>query len=160
MVKQRDYVHDALKWVSYNRGLVCALIVAGAVFVGLVSCVPKVPSIIDPNVKVTAPQFEREVVIVTSGLRKRVDEINTDVTAANKIIELAKADLERQEAIRLQVLEVVGGLGTLATTGGLTAPAAAGSLIQLLTLAASGGLFYDNRRKDKLIQKSAPSTPV
>ena len=156
---RRDVFHSLAKWASYNRGLFLALILGGVLSGMLWSCAAKAPSLLDPKARVTAAEFEREVVTVKNTFDKRAADLraaetglNADIVAANQKIALAKEEFQRQEAIRAKVVEVLGGLGSVAASGGMTGPAAAGAAMQVLTLFAGAGLYYDNRRKDRVIR--------
>ena len=156
---RKDVFHSLAKWASYNRGLFLALILGGVVSGMLWSCAAKAPSLLDPKARVTAAEFEREAVTVKNTFDKRAADLraveaglNADIVAANQKIALAKEEFQRQEAIRAKVVEVLSGLGSVAASGGLTGPAAAGAALQVLTLFAGAGLYYDNRRKDRVIQ--------
>jgi len=153
-----DMLHNILKWVDYNRWLIIGLILAVALSVWTVGCQPTTPSLNDPNVKVTVVALEREIVSAQAVLDKQAGMIlglesayNSDVTAKNAAIELAQADIKRQEELRLKLIELAGGLGTTIASGGLTAPAAIATVMQLLTLFAAGGLGVDNMRKGRII---------
>jgi len=136
-----DGLHGVMKWADHNRWLAAALVVACLVCVGFVGCQPKTQSVLNPPQKVTHDVLQREAAVVES-----------DYTAKLKAFEIAQADLERQYALRQQIVGVVGALGTAAAGGGLTPVAGIAGAIQLLTLAAAGGLAMDNRRKDKVIK--------
>ena len=153
-----DILHNVLKWLDYNRGLAVALVLGVIAASWLVGCDVKTSSIIDPARQVTATQLDREITTLQGNLDKRSAaikaqeaEYNSDVAAANTNIEAANADLEAQVQLRLKLIEMAGGIGSAVASGGFTAPAAIGSVVQLLTLLATGGLVIDNRRKDRLI---------
>ena len=131
-----DILHSMLKWLDYNRGLVAALVLGVIASAWLVGCDVKTGSILDPTRQVTPSQLDREITTLQGQMDKRASaiktmeaEYNADVTAANQNIVAANADLDAQEAI--------------------------GSVVQLLTLLATGGLVIDNRRKDRRIAATA-----
>ncbi len=157
-----DILHSMLKWLDYNRGLVAALVLGVIASAWLVGCDVKTGSILDPTRQVTPSQLDREITTLQGQMDKRASaiktmeaEYNADVTAANQNIVAANADLDAQEALRLKLIEIAGGIGTAVASGGFTAPAAIGSVVQLLTLLATGGLVIDNRRKDRRIAATA-----
>ena len=136
-----DGLHAVLKWADHNRWLATFLVLALLCAVGFAGCQPKTQSVLNPPQKVTADVIQREAAVVES-----------DYEAKLAAFEIAQADLERQYALRQQIIGVVGALGTAAAGGGLTPAAGVAGAIQLLTLAAAGGALVDNRRKDKVIK--------
>lgn len=155
-----DLWHKVLKWLDYNRGVAVGLVITIVAAVWIVGCQPKTTSLLASDRVVTAKELGREVVIVqqqldTEGvyLGAKIDEHNAKVEAANKSIELAEADLAEQIEMRKQIIEVVGGLGTVIASGGLTAPAAIGSIMQLALLGLAGGASVDIVRKNRIINK-------
>ena len=154
-----DVWNKFLKGVlDHHRGIVIGLVLAIALSIAVVGCSPKTKSLLSEDQQVTLAELEREAVIVQKNLdshattiTKLIEDHNTNVAAYNKAIELAEEDIARKIAIRQQILEVVGGLGTTIATGGLTAPAAIGSVLQLLTLGFAGGAGVDIVRKNRVI---------
>ena len=51
----------------------------------------------------------------------------------------------------MKLVELAGGVGTAIAQGGLSAPAAIGTAVQVLTLLAAGGAGLDTIRKSKII---------
>lgn len=153
-----DLLHTILTWLDHNRYLALSLAAALALSGWLVGCDPKTTSLLSPQQKVTVEQLGREVITVQANFDKRAALLkqeeaayNADVKSANDSIDLAKADIAKQVALRTQLVEVAGGIGTAVATGGMTAPAAIGSVIQILGLLAAGGLGLDNLRKNAVI---------
>lgn len=162
-----DILHSVLKWVDYNRGLVISLVLGLIAATWMVGCDVKTGSLLDPARQVTGAQLDREITTLQEQLDKRSAaikaqeaEYNADVIAANANITAANADLEAQAQLRLKLIEMAGGIGSAVASGGFTAPAAIGSVVQLLTLLTTGGLLYDNRRKDRVITARTPVTPT
>lgn len=158
--KKLDVWHSVMKWIDYNRGKTVGLVVALFICVGLASCVPKTLSLVEPGVKVTAPELAREVVVVKTELEKRAitlkadeEKYNADVTAANAKIEAAEGDIQRQVEIRTKIVEIAGGIGVAAMTGTVNPAAGAAAALQIVTLLVGGGAILDNRRKDKVIKE-------
>lgn len=155
-----DLLHKVTGWIEHNRFLVVSLVIGAIASGWFIGCQPRTPSILDPTQEVTAIQLEREGVVVQLSFNQQAAQIeqlqqnyNSRVVAANAQIEAAEADLAAQQQLRLQVLEVVAGLGTAVATGGVTAPIAIGSVVQLMTLLAVGGLGVDSVRKSRVIGK-------
>ena len=140
MSPKADAVHTFTNWISYNRGLVAAIIIGAVSALFLVSCEPRTQSLFDAQRKVTAAELAREI----SAAECQYD-------AMMKAAELAKADLEAQIKRRQEFVALAGQVGNMAATGTVSAGGIAGAVVQLLTLALGAGLIYDNRRKDRLI---------
>lgn len=138
----KDYLHDFLNWVSYNRGAAVGVVASIAVSIYMLGCEPQTVSILDPSKKVTACQLEREIVTIESDYAEKV-----------KIAELAKKDLEEQFAFRAKLVELAGGVGNIVASGTPSTGGVVGSLVQIISLIGAGALFYDNRRKDALLKK-------
>jgi hypothetical protein len=86
-------------------------------------------------------------------IRQLEAEYNARVEAKNAQLEAAGAHLQRQIDRRLQLLELLGGIGTAVSQGGLSAPVAISSVIQIIALIAAGGLGADTIRKSRVIGK-------
>lgn len=161
-----DLLHTVVKWAEHNRWLVLSLVVALALSSWIIGCQPKTTSLLDPDKQVPAATLEREAVVIEAGLAKQVATLrqleaayNADVVKMNASIEMAQADIKRQVELRLKFIEVLGGIGSAVASGGLTAPAAVGSAVQVLTLLAAGGLAFDTRRKSKVIGELKNDNP-
>ena len=155
-----DLLHKVLKFVDYHRGVAVGVLLAIIAAAWLVGCQPKTTSLLYPDKVVTAKELGREVVLVqrhldTEGvyLGAKIDEHNVKIESANAAIELAETDIAEQIEMRKAIIEVVGGLGTAISTGGLTAPAAIGSILQLALLGLAGGASVDIVRKNRVINK-------
>lgn len=146
-----DLWHKILNFLDHERGKVIGLVIAALLASWIVGCQPTTTSTLDPERTVTPPELAREVVITQGGFDKRADVLNADIATYNQTVEVAEADLEAKFALRTKIIEVVGGLGTAIATGGFSAPAAIGSIIQLAMLGLVGGSVVDTVRKNKVI---------
>jgi hypothetical protein len=160
--KEQDVTHKLCNWLDHNRWLAGGLAAGALLAVLLLGCRAKTISLAEPGRRITAEQFQLEVIDLTASLERRAAQIeqertayNSDVAALNKKVEAGQADLQRQAEIRAQVIEFAGGLiATAASGGALTPGAAAGAALQLLTLLGLAGAAMDNRRKDKVIEQT------
>jgi hypothetical protein len=139
-----DVMHRLANFVDHNRGLCAGMALAGVVAIAMAGCQPRTQSVLDPARRVTARELHREVA-----------QVESDYAARLRAAELAREDLRAQFDLRARVVQLTGGLATLAGGGDLSAPALFGSLLQLLTLFSTAGLAYDNRRKDRVIAERA-----
>lgn len=153
-----DLWNRFLKALDHGRWKVAGLVLASVAAIWLVGCQPKTTSLLTPDKVVTAKEMGREVVLVQKQLdteavylHAKIDDHNAKIAAANASIELAEADIAEQLETRRQIIEIAGGLGTVIASGGLTAPAAIGSILQLAMIGLAGGAVVDNKRKNKII---------
>lgn len=135
-----DMMHRLANFVDHNRGLCAGMALAAVVAAAIAGCEPRTQSVFDPARRVTARELQREVA-----------RIESDYSARLRAAEIAREDLQAQLDLRSRLVQLTGGLASLASTGDLTAPTLLGSLLQLLTLFSTAGLAYDNRRKDRVI---------
>lgn len=142
MKDKSDMTHELCNWISYNRGFVTSIVLAGTLAIGFVSCAPKTDSLIRPGIKVTYPELLREI-----------SQIDAEYAGKVQAAKLAADDLRDQYQRRDELVKAMSGLAQTASDGTMTAGGIAGAIIQTLALFATGGLIYDNRRKDSLIKK-------
>jgi hypothetical protein len=169
----KDWMHNTLKWVDYNRTTVTAIALVIALSTGLFTlngCQSKTIGLL-PGTKVNHTELESQVATVQSGYAARAAEIeksvavlNADIEASNKQIEIAVTDIKEQDEVRASIVQFIGNtLGSLAT--GTVDPATLITpLLGIGGLLTAGGVFADNRRKDMIIKgyksQSTPVTPT
>lgn len=135
-----DMMHRLANFVDHNRGLCAGVALAGIVGLAVAGCEPRTQSVLDPARHVTARELRREVA-----------QVESDYATRLRAADLAREDLQSQFEFRARVVQLTGGLASLASGGDLTPSALLGSILQLLTLFSTAGLAYDNRRKDRVI---------
>ncbi len=100
-------------------------------------------------------QFDREALEVKAELQKKASALEAEVALHNAAVGAGYADIERKEAVRLKVLEVLGGVASMgvkaATGGGVDPSAIIGSVVTLGALGYGVGTRADRKRKDKMI---------
>ena len=155
-----DILHKILKWVDHNRGLVTALLLAVMLSVWVVGCQPKTTSVLDPHQKVTAAELQREMAIVSRDLSKREAMIaqmqaalEAEAQEKSDAIAAAIDDLDRQIAMRKQMITAIGAMGQSLAAGTLTPAAGINGVVSLILLLGAGGLGVDNLRKNRVIQQ-------
>ena len=134
-----DALHTAFNWLDHNRYMAVAVVLAVSLAIWLVGCQPMTQSVLHSDQTVTANELEREAAIIDGEIQVKL-----------KALELARADIERQVALRAQAVEILGGLATAASTGTFTPAAGINGAITFLGLIGLGAVA-DNRRKDKVI---------
>jgi hypothetical protein len=160
-----DALHAILKWIDHNRYVVVGVLVALALSAWTIGCDLKTVSLINPEVRATAAQLEREISTIQRTLdgraaliRQQAAALEADAQATNRDIAAAAADLQRQLDQRKAIIDAVAGIGTAVATGGFTAPAAIGAVAQLLLAGLATGAAIDSVRKSRVINK-LNSTP-
>ena len=156
-----DPVHKITKWISYNRYTAAALSVFMGMSVWLIGCESKTAGLIDPGVKVTRAQFQREILVVQgtisarrADLKTEIEKLNQETTLLNQSVELADDDLTQQDEARQAFVVFGSGLVQSIITGTVNPMAITTSLVTLAGVLGVGGLALDNRRKDKKIKSS------
>lgn len=153
-----DMWHKVLQWVDHNRWLVAGLSLAILMSVWVVGCQPTTASILNPKAKVTASQLQREMAIVSTGFSKREALIiqmqaalSAEAQEKSDTIAAAIDDLDRQIAMRQQIITAIGGMGQSLAAGTLTPAAGINGVMSLILLLGAGGLGVDNLRKSRVI---------
>jgi len=153
-----DILHTLLKFADHHRYTLIALAICIGLSGWLVGCQVKTQSVVDPAATVTPTQLAREVVFMQGQFDKQAASIegatatyNAEVDTFNALITEAEADLTMKIERRRKIVEVLGGLGTLAAEGTLTPLAAIGSILQLLLAGGVAGLGADVIRKNRII---------
>lgn len=153
-----DILNKILTLIDHERGKIIGTVLAVCVFAGVYGCESKT-TIDDGKTKVTRTELHQKVVTLTTGYENQrklilasVEQLNADIAAFNQKVTLAESDLDKQDAVKAQILTTLGGIGTAAATGGITAPVAIGSIMQLALLGFGAGAVVDQTRKNALIQ--------
>lgn len=124
----KDYLHLALKWISYNRGFAFAVI-ASLFLAGCAWFPPKAPSPSDPTKFITEPQLEAE-----------------------KVAFLARYDASR-EVIEAQ-RNMLRGLADLVLSTAQNIPTPYSGIVSSALGIFTAGLGYDNIRKRSVIKRA------
>jgi len=136
-------MHTVTGWLDHNRYIAMALVMVAVTAVWLVGCQATTESVLQPGSQIGRAELEREAA-----------EIVADFEAKSTALELAQADLERQEAARAAAVQVLTGLAASAASGTLTPAGGINAAITLLGLIGLGAVA-DNRRKDAVLKKKA-----
>jgi len=154
----KDWVHNLLKKIEsaidHNRWTALAVVLwllFSAVLIGC-SATTIGPLSGEP---VTRQRFDVEVGAATSALKAeqiqllaRMEEHNEKIAALNAAVELGYEDLERQEAMRAQLIELTAGLATSVVAGTITPAGIINAIVTAGALLGVVGVAADNRRKD------------
>ena len=150
-----DWLHKALKWLDYNRGLACSMLLAGLVAFWAFGCEATTLSLTKPE-QVTRIEINREAVTGQAALAGERAALNARIKAFNANVTAAVADLDKQDELRLAALEFIQGVVT--TVVPPPATSAVLGITNLLALALVGGAVYDNRRKDGTVEAAKNGT--
>ena len=156
-----DILHKILQWVDYNRWKVISLVVFCALLIGISSgtgCSSMTMGLIGEK-KVDRPTFNQQIAQLDKDLAIRkiqldslVAEYNVEVEAVNAQIDSGYADLDEQDALRVELATIAGSVVTSAATGTLNPvsliPTGLAALLAFLALGQSG----DKRRADARIR--------
>jgi len=113
--------------LRHNQFVALGLVIVVCLGIWLIGCDSKTTSPFNPDKQVTRPQ------------------LNNDVETIMKDLELAYADLDRQDLFKQKVFEI----GLAAAQGGTINPVGAGvTLLGILGI----GAVADNRKKDAVIK--------
>ena len=151
-----DPIHAALKWASHNRYTLIALVVAALPL--LAGCAGMFDGKVQSTVtgeKSTASEvyaaafvriqkYDSEIATLTAKADALARERDAIAEVANVEIDTANERTEQNVAFAEAALTTVRESPILAAAGG---SAIIGPLL------AAGGLFVDNRRKDKVVKK-------
>ena len=159
-----DILDKVVKFVSHNRYVVGGVLIGGLAL-GWMGCQSRTAGIIEGDL-VTRTQLQVQAITVgrdftarEAMIQAQVAALNADIAASNERLTLAKAELDRKDAAKAQVVQYIGGALTAAATGQLNLPELLTSGIVLLGGLAGAGSMVDARRKDKVIAelKSSPT---
>ncbi len=148
----KDYFHQILKWISYNRGKVFGGILALVVVAIMFGCQITTASLTDPSREITEDQFHQEYNLLISEidrdyllLEKKAEKLVADY-------EIGAANLDKKREQRQEWVDLAGGVITTALSGN---PVAWGDIVTsggfLLVSGLLAGSVYDQRKKDKVI---------
>ena len=153
-----DILHEVHNWMDHNRWLTAAIVVFLIATMAVAGCQPKTTSLLDPELRVTPAQLDREWIIVLMGLDNQAavltdltNRYNRDVETAKAQLAAANKDLEAQIAQRQRIFEAVAGFGTVLTQGGFTTETALGSLLSIGLGLGTIAFGLDSRRKSAVI---------
>jgi len=156
-----DYLNRALKWIDHNRYLVLSFILSAILIGGLIGALGCNSTTLGffgkkverPVFNRQAAEIEKNLAVEKIGLEAALAKYNARVESVNAQIAAGMADLDRQDAIRAEILATIG----------TTAPQiAAGSISPWALLPLGLGIFgtlfglnanIDKRRTDAVLAK-------
>jgi hypothetical protein len=162
-----DYFHAFLKLIDHHRGIVLAAVICTALGGYLLGCRIQTTSLVDPDRHVTPQQLRHEARTLDQQFETRrnmlladIENFNVELAAYEQAIADRIDDLERQEALRAQIVSTIGGFATDAAAGTFNPVSAITALISLLGIGAASGLAVDNFRKQRVIQRLKTDVPA
>jgi hypothetical protein len=155
-----DYFHALLKLIDHHRGIVTAAVICAALSGYLFGCRIETHSLVDPDRRVTPQQLRNEARTLDQQFESRrnmlladIENFNVDLAAHELTITDRLDDIQRQEAIREQIVGTIGGFAADAATGTFNPVSAITALISLFGIGAASGLAVDNFRKQRVIKQ-------
>jgi hypothetical protein len=159
----KDRWHAFTKWLDHNRWTFVCLALAAAALIGVMAiggCQAQTASLQNPDRRVTRPELAAEAAGMSGDLAARrvqleaaLAEHNEQVAAFNERVDLAEADLQRQEELRAQILRYAGVIAAEAASGNINPAGYIPIGVGLLGAALGVGTKIDNRRKDHEIMR-------
>jgi len=154
-----DVVHTAAKAIDYNRyASLATLIIVVCAVMFYTGCESTTASLNAPSEKVTRAEFESEAVVVgvdfatrEAMLTAQVTALNAEIGAYNMLIDAGRADLQRQDEIKAEIVALLGQTAQGAADGTLNPVALIPFVVGLAGAALGIGSSLDNRRKDAKI---------
>ncbi|HUX00470.1 MAG TPA: hypothetical protein VMY35_05760 [Phycisphaerae bacterium] len=166
----KDFWHEITsKLLDHSRytiiGTVLGLMLAGG-FLGFAGCQSRTYGLFGE--KVTRVELAKEVIRADTDLAgKRADilaataVLNAEVAERNQLAAAASEDLDRQDALKVELVNAVSLVGTQLASG---SPVNWVGLIPMATTlllgAAVGGIGVDNVRKGKLLNNGGTPPPA
>lgn len=153
-----DLWHRLLSIIDHNRYLAASLVVSTVASAWLGACSSQTASLVDPSVQVSRITFrmqtiaeEQELSKARADLAARAEAINARIVAHNAKVEAGDSDLDRQDAVKAQIVDALGGAVAQAVTGTLNPVGLATTIVGLGGAAFGVGAFADKRRADSVI---------
>ena len=107
-----DPVHKITNWISHNRYTAIALVAFIGAAGWLIGCESQTAGLIDPGVKVTRAELQREMLVIQGNISARradleasVVKLNQEVEQLNQAAALGDEDLTRQDEVRASFVE-------------------------------------------------------
>lgn len=152
-----NLVRKTTKSIEHNRYTVAALIISVLVGVFWIAGCESTTSY--NNIDINRGGLEQQLALDQAGFTKRAAELNADIEAANKAAVIAYDDLDKQDAIKVQIAEFVGaGVEIGAEVSGINGTAIGGLITAGIMATLATGLKLDNKRKDRVILGDKPKT--
>jgi len=154
-----DVLHKALKWIDHNRYLVTAIVLSSVLIFGVVGCHSAVVGPVSGKL-VGRSQYDQEVLTVVGELEAErqaalssVEAFNVRAETVQRQIEAGYDELDRQDKIRGEILQTVGGVITEAAQGRLDPVNVATGAMTIAAALLGIGAVADNRRKNAVIER-------
>jgi len=154
-----DRIHRITNWMDHNRWTLLSLLLAAGAVAVLAGCRSRTQGLngaeaVDrAGFEVQVLAGEKQLITQRARLEAAVAEFNGDVERFNAQVDLGRGDLDAQDAVRAELLTLLGNGLTDALAGRLNPAAFVMPGLALLGAALGIGKTLDNRRKDKVIAR-------
>ncbi len=138
-----DAVHETAKVVDRKRYLILGMVLAALSCLWIVGCPATTHSVLNPGEKVDAEGLKMEAVEVEALVAK---------------LEVAQADLQKKQEMRLKAVEMIGAAGQAIVAGQFTPAAGVSAGITLAALFLGAGAIADKKRTDAVLKKKNGET--
>jgi lipopolysaccharide export system protein LptC len=153
-----DIIHRITNWADHNRWTLILLLLAGVAIGWLAGCKPQT-TLSGHEDPLTRQELQAAVIEKSADfsqakaeLETRAAVLNDRIESFNQQVQLAEADLQEQEQVRLQIIELLGAGLSDAMAGTFNPAMLIVPGLSLLAAAFGVGKTIDNRRKDKVIE--------
>ncbi len=154
-----DWMHRTLNWIDHNRWTLAAIALTGVCLAVLIGCQPRTEGLFSDR-PVGREQLEQQVLAGREDLAARramlqaeMEQFNASLERFEQRVDLARADLQRQEELRSEMLALLGSAASEGLGGSWDPRRFVVPALGLLGAAFGVGKTLDNRRKDRVIQQ-------
>lgn len=155
---RRDHLSRALKVIDHNRYTIAAAALWAVASLWLAACQSTTAGLADPSKAVDRATFAAQVIAEEADLSKEAatlkaatDAHNAKVEAHNQRVQTGVADLDRQDAMKANIVQALGGAVVQAAAGTINPVGLATTVVSLGLGALGAGAFADKRRADGVI---------
>jgi len=152
-----DVLSGSIKKLDHNRFTWLGFVLAVTCIGWIVGCQPKTESISTGEL-VSSSAFQLDASKLSSNLETRIIKLKSDIEQVNQEIEFHNdsidrgiEDLQRQDEMRAQLVELVGGAVPGLISGSLNPASLVSTGVSLLALFGGVGAVVDNKRKNDVI---------
>ena len=149
----KDWLHSILKWLDHNRYVALGMASSVTLTVWLSACTSTTTGL-DGEQQVTRSQLERQIAKARFDVAADMATIQSKAETLVELGELGVSDLDRQDAIKRQVIATFGAVAADAANGNVSPLGAINAAVTFASLLIGGGFAFDNRRKDRKIKEN------
>jgi hypothetical protein len=145
-----DSINKITEWFDHNRGFALAMVFVLSLTLWLTACKSTTVGFFGQE-KVDRAALEAQILTLAAKFDARQATLNSEKEAAAAAADIKIADLDHQDAVKASIVEIGAGLVTSAVGGTFNPTQLMTTLVGVGGILGAGGLFFDNRRKDRRI---------